>query len=178
MNEQAGGTTRQRIAGGRVKQLVIPVPPLPEQQRIVARIDSLSAKSKSARNHVDHIPRLAEKYKQALLASVFNEDALGQWDRGQLSGFIKDAVIGLVRSKHRQFPSVGTPYIRMNHFNMEGFWNDDDLTFVEVSQNELRRYELKEGDVLFNTRNSFEFVGKVAIWPGGRAGCVYNNNLL
>ena len=56
--------------------------------------------------------------------------------------------------------------------------NDDDLSFVKVSPEELRRYELREGDVLFNTRNSFELVGKVAVWPANRPGCVYNNNLL
>jgi len=68
---QAGGTTRQRIAGGRVKQLVIAIPPLPEQRRIVAKIDSLSGKSRRARDHLDHIPRLVEKYKQAILEAAF-----------------------------------------------------------------------------------------------------------
>ena len=45
--------------------------PLPEQRRIVAKIDSLSAKSKRARDQLDHIPRLVEKYKQAILAAAF-----------------------------------------------------------------------------------------------------------
>ena len=47
------------------------VPPLPEQRRIVAKIDSLSAKSKRARDQLDHIPRLVEKYKQAILAAAY-----------------------------------------------------------------------------------------------------------
>jgi type I restriction enzyme S subunit len=50
----------------------IPVPPLPEQQRIVAKINSLSAKSDRARDHLDHLPRLVEKYKQAVLAAAFS----------------------------------------------------------------------------------------------------------
>ena len=45
--------------------------PLPEQRRIVAKIDSLSGKSKRARDHLDHIPRLVEKYKQAMLAAAY-----------------------------------------------------------------------------------------------------------
>jgi type I restriction enzyme, S subunit len=75
--EQAGGTTRQRVAGGRVKQLVVPVPPLPEQRCIVAKIDRLFAKSKRARDHLDHIPRLVEKYKQAILAAAFRGELIG-----------------------------------------------------------------------------------------------------
>ncbi|UPK02831.1 restriction endonuclease subunit S [Bradyrhizobium sp. 170] len=54
--EQAGGTTRQRISGGRLKKIEIPVPPLPKQHRIVTRIDSLFAKSRRASSHLDHIP--------------------------------------------------------------------------------------------------------------------------
>jgi type I restriction enzyme, S subunit len=79
MAEQAGGTTRQRIAGGRVKQLEIPVPPLPEQRRIVAKIDSLSGKSKLARDQLDHVRRLVQKYKQAILAAAFRGDLTREW---------------------------------------------------------------------------------------------------
>lgn len=75
----AGGTTRQRIAGGRLKQLQLPVPPFPEQRRIVAKIESLTAKSKRARAHLDHIPRLVEKYKQAVLAAAFRGDLTLEW---------------------------------------------------------------------------------------------------
>lgn len=76
---QAGGTTRQRIAGGRVKQLEVPTPPLPEQRRIVAKIDSFSAKSSRARDHLDHIPRLIEKYKKAVLTAAYEGDLTTSW---------------------------------------------------------------------------------------------------
>jgi type I restriction enzyme, S subunit len=76
---QAGGTTRQRIAGGRVKRLDLPVPPLPEQRRIVAKIDSLSAKSKRASDQLDRIPRLVEKYKQAVLGAAFRGELTREW---------------------------------------------------------------------------------------------------
>jgi type I restriction enzyme, S subunit len=83
--QQAGGTTRQRISGGRVKQLVLPVPPLAEQQRIVAKIDSLSAKSRRARDQLDHIPRLVEKYKQVILAVGYRGELTQDWRRCQPS---------------------------------------------------------------------------------------------
>jgi type I restriction enzyme S subunit len=40
----------------------------------VAKIDSLTHKSKRARDHLDHIPRLVEKYKQAVLSAAFRGD--------------------------------------------------------------------------------------------------------
>jgi restriction endonuclease S subunit len=59
--------------------LEIGLPPRVEQRRIAAKIDSLSAKSKRARNHLDHIPRLVEKYKQAILAAAFRGNLTREW---------------------------------------------------------------------------------------------------
>jgi type I restriction enzyme S subunit len=175
---KSSGTTFQELSGSRAAELAVPIAPNSEQRRIVAKVDSLSATSKRARDQLDHIPRLVEKYKQAVLAATFNETEFARWEKGALEDFIIEGLIGLVRSKQQQSTSGGVPYIRMNHFDTEGIWNDDDLTFVDVSPAELLRYELRDGDVLFNTRNSVELVGKVAVWPAGRPGHVYNNNLL
>ena len=68
------------VAGGHIR-----VPPLPEQRRIVAKIDSLSAKSACARAHLDHIPRLVEKYKQAILAAAFRGDLTREWRLSQVN---------------------------------------------------------------------------------------------
>ncbi len=59
--------------------LTVAVPPLAEQRRIVAKLDSLTGRSKRARDHLDHIPRLVEKYKQAVLAAAFRGDLTRQW---------------------------------------------------------------------------------------------------
>jgi type I restriction enzyme S subunit len=66
----------------------------------------------------------------------------------------------------------------MQHYDTEGTWAFEDLTHVEVTEAEAEAYELQPGDVLFNTRNSFELVGKVAIWPANRPRHVFNNNLM
>jgi type I restriction enzyme, S subunit len=62
-----------------LKATLFPVAPLPEQQRIVAKINGLSAKSSRASNHLDHIPRLVEKYKQAILMAAFRGDLTTDW---------------------------------------------------------------------------------------------------
>jgi type I restriction enzyme S subunit len=60
----AVATTVPSVRRGDVTGIPINLPPLPEQQRIVAKIDRLSANSKRAREQLDHIPRLVEKYKR------------------------------------------------------------------------------------------------------------------
>ena len=61
------------------RELSIPVAPLPEQRRIVAKIDSLSAKSRRSRDHLNHALPLVEKYKQAILAAAFRGELTREW---------------------------------------------------------------------------------------------------
>ena len=75
----AGGTTRQRISGGNLKRLALPTPPKAIQQRIVAALESLSGRSKNARDELDHIPKLVDRYKQAVLACAFRGDLTADW---------------------------------------------------------------------------------------------------
>lgn len=62
-----------------LKDFPIRLAPLREQRRIVAKIDSLSEKSKRARDRLDHVPRLVEKYRDAVLAAAFRGDLTGEW---------------------------------------------------------------------------------------------------
>jgi len=70
---------RPRVSWNEISNFAFPLPPLPEQRRIVAKIDSLTGKSRRARDHLDHIPRLVEKYKQAVLAAAFRGDLTREW---------------------------------------------------------------------------------------------------
>jgi type I restriction enzyme S subunit len=65
------GLGRARINLSDFRNAQVPIAPLPEQKRIVAKIDRLSSKSRRAREHLDHIPRLVDKYKQAILAAAY-----------------------------------------------------------------------------------------------------------
>jgi type I restriction enzyme S subunit len=69
------------------------------------------------------------------------------------------------------------PYLKMNSVGEMWGYECVDLPGVHCSSEELRRYELRQGDWLFNTRNSVELVGKSCVW-NGPAGVVFNNNLL
>jgi type I restriction enzyme S subunit len=63
----------------------IPIPPLAEQRRIVAKIDALSARSKRARADLDRIEALSARAKQAVLVAAFQGELTKNW-RGQNSG--------------------------------------------------------------------------------------------
>jgi len=77
------GVTRQALTKTMIEEFRIPISPLPEQRRIVAKIDSLSAKSGRARDHLDQLPLLVEKYKQAILTAAFRGELTHGWRTGR-----------------------------------------------------------------------------------------------
>jgi type I restriction enzyme S subunit len=79
LDEVSRGATRDGINTKLLRDMPVHVPPLAEQPRIVAKIESLSEKSRRAREHLDHIPRLVEKYKQAILAAAFRGELTREW---------------------------------------------------------------------------------------------------
>jgi type I restriction enzyme S subunit len=54
-----------------LKEIEIPIPPLPEQATIVAKLDSLSAKVKQLKDNYTRTVALCDEMKQALLKEVF-----------------------------------------------------------------------------------------------------------
>jgi type I restriction enzyme, S subunit len=73
------GGSLMRARPSEVAKIEILLAPLREQRRIVAKIGRLSAQSKRARDELDHVPRLVEKYKQAILAAAFRSDLTRDW---------------------------------------------------------------------------------------------------
>lgn len=71
------GVTVESINFDSLKKFKIPVAPPNEQRRIVEKVDSLLGRSTRARDELGHIPRLIERYKQAVLTKAF---------RGELTG--------------------------------------------------------------------------------------------
>lgn len=86
MSVAQDGTMYPAVSDQDVKAARIPLPPLAEQRRIVGKIDSLSARSRRARDELDRIPRLVEKYRQAVLAAAFRGDLTREWRRNDATG--------------------------------------------------------------------------------------------
>ncbi|MEW5942761.1 MAG: restriction endonuclease subunit S [Pseudomonadota bacterium] len=94
----------------------------------------------------------------------------------QLTG---DSLIGLDRGRDQQnSEGIGTPYVKMNNVTMEGEVTSEGLVYVDASNEEKERFNLQATDLLFNTRNSKELVGKVGIVASLPRGAIYNNNLM
>lgn len=100
------------------------------------------------------------------------------WVDTRLESFVTDARTGLVRSSELQSIGRTFPYIKMQNFDLNGKWHLSNLAYVDATEVEAEQSCLRPGDLLFNTRNSVELVGKTALWDGQVKAALYNNNLL
>jgi len=113
------GATRDGINTTLLLKMPVWLPPISEQRRIVAKIDSLSANSKRARDNLDHIPRLAGKYKQAILMAAFRGELGNDTARMLPSSHLKDLCISITDGDHQAPPKAanGVPFITIAAMN-------------------------------------------------------------
>jgi type I restriction enzyme S subunit len=73
------GTTVRTIYMPAIKRFHLALPPLNEQKRIVAKIEALQERSRAAKEALDRIPALLEKFRQSVLAAAFRGDLTRRW---------------------------------------------------------------------------------------------------
>lgn len=74
---EKGGSAQPFVKVNATFEREIPLPPLPEQRRIVRKLDTLSARSSTARTHLTAIEKLVERYKSGVLGLELSGVPLG-----------------------------------------------------------------------------------------------------
>src|SRR3972149_7510756 len=73
------GTTFDAITGDVLKEFVIPLPPLPEQHRIVAKIEELFTKLDAGVEALKKVKAQLKRYRQAVLKYAFEGKLTEEW---------------------------------------------------------------------------------------------------
>ncbi len=175
LNKLSVSTAQPVISGSKIYEYEILLPPLPEQQLIVSRIEELLSDLENAKQQLQTAQQQLKIYRQSLLKWAFGN--LKQ--EKTLEEIADDHSIGLVKSSKEQNENdKGIPYIKMNNVDLDGNVDFKKVVYVKVNPEEAKKYSLRKGDILINTRNSIELVGKTGIVRVEKPNCVFNNNLL
>ena len=73
------GTTIKGITTSKFDGIQVPLPPLAEQRRIVAKIEALQERSRRAREALSEVGPLLEQFRQSVLAAAFRGDLTTDW---------------------------------------------------------------------------------------------------
>ena len=79
IEELQTGTTRKRISRGNLATVTIPLPPLAEQKRIVAKIEELFSELEAGEESLRVARRQLGVYRQSLLKQAFEGKLTGGW---------------------------------------------------------------------------------------------------
>lgn len=228
---ESRGTT---IAGVTKKQLVtlrLPLPPLPEQQRIVEVIEAEFTRLDVGVAALKRLRANLKRYKAAVLKAAAEgklvpQDPHGEpaadllkrilrerrlkWEADQRAkgrdpqklkyeepkapdtedlpelpeGWVWASLemLGQIRNgvtKGRNLNGAQTitvPYLRVANVQ-DGFLDLDEVKTIEIKSDELERFRLKAGDILFNEGGDRDKLGRGAIWTGIVENCIHQNHV-
>lgn len=150
----------------------IPLPPFAEQQRIVDRIESLFAKLDEAKEKAQAVVDSFETRKAAILHKAFTGELTAKWreEHGvRMDSWEKKSVgelcISLKYGTAKKSDASGNVVVlRMGNLQ-QGEIDWSDLAYSKDPE-DIEKYKLYPGDVLFNRTNSAALVGKTAIYRG------------
>lgn len=185
----------------------IAIPPRAEQRRIVEKVDSLRGRTTRARDELASIPRLIDRYKQAVLTKAFRGDLTADWRARQAPAHVQgnrdgidsglgplpslptewgwvsigrvcDVGGGLTKNQKRnKLPEI-VRYLRVGNV----YANElrlDDVREIGCTAAERAEKALCPGDILVVEGNgSIDQIGRVAIWRGEIEGCLHQNHLI
>jgi len=147
LNDLGTGATFRELSGGKLKEVTIPVPPLPEQQRIVGILDEAFAGIATAKANAEKNLQNARALFDSHLQSVFTQRKEG-WVEKRLGD-----VAELIDCLHKTpsyaeagFPMVRVTDIKPGILDLSNARRVDEKTFLEFS----RKHTPKPGDIVFS----------------------------
>lgn len=168
MNGIIGGVSSKKFG-----EIEIPLPPLPEQQRIAEKIEELFSEVDSAVADLNKTKAQLKIYRQAVLKQAFDE--IG--NNKPLTDFF-NITGGLTKNSKRSEFATQMPYLRVANV----YYNKLDLSIIKmigVQIQEIERTKLECDDLLFVEGNgSKEQIGRVAVWGDEIKNCLHQNHII
>lgn len=97
------------------------------------------------------------------------------WQIVPLEFLVQEAQSGFASGKR---DANGTVQVRMNNVTTEGSWDWSKVLRVPASEKQCSKYRLEAGDVLVNTTNSPNLVGKAVYFSGSHETLVFSNHFV
>lgn len=173
------GSTFNAITKKELVALPIPLPPLEEQRRIVARIEELMERIREASHLRQEAREDTERLWQATLFDVFPRPGTALppgWRWVKLGEVITHMANGTTAKQNKE--SRGIPVTRMETIANERI-DSQRVGFIEnPTQLMVNKYRLLPGDILFSHINSDPHLGKTAIYDGVPPILLHGMNLL
>jgi type I restriction enzyme S subunit len=182
------GSVRQVLSFADLQSTLIPLPPLPEQRRIAAVLNAIQ----DAIAAQEDVIAAARQFKRSLMQRLFTygpgrepaetkETEIGEipahWEVVELGELIGE---GPQNGLYKPLSDYGdgTPILRINDYDNEGYISSLAFREVRVEEAEKQRYLLSEDDIVINRVNSLSHLGKSALIPHLPKQSIFESNMM
>jgi len=172
-SEASAGTNINNLKVSTLISTSVPIPPLAEQERIVAAIEE----------HLSHLDAAERALRSAvarleLLESGAVDEAFFSFVERVPIREIAEVRGGIQKQPKRRPNENKAPFLRVANVG-HGRLALDEVHEVELFEGELDRYRLRPGDLLVVEGNgSPDQIGRSAVWRGEIPDCVHQNHLI
>lgn len=179
-HHMTGAVGQKRVPKRFLENKRLWLPPFPEQQRIVEKIETLFAELDKGEEALREVQKLLARYRQSVLKAAvtgtLTRQSAPNWRPVVLGELLEDIRYGTAK---KCLPDVqGTAVLRIPNV-VGGAIDLSDLKFTELTDKELGKLALREGDVLIVRSNgSANLVGRGAIVTTDAVGMAYAGYLI
>lgn len=174
LQRQTHGSGMVHITKGRFDSTPVPLPPLAEQERIVAAIEEHLSRLDAAESVLAAAEERVGVLAQAAIRQLFESR---HWPWTTL-GEIAEIKGGVTKDSKRQSdPSfVEVPYLRVANVQ-RGRLDLSEVTTIRVHPDKAKALRLEPGDVLMNEGGDRDKLGRGWVWEGQVADCIHQNHV-
>jgi type I restriction enzyme S subunit len=187
INDNTSSVTVKHLSSKTVGEIPLPCPPLPEQERIVTRLEELLSDLEAGVAALERVRAGVKRYKASVLKAACEGKLFGnKWEvSGELPegwrcvtvGEIAEIIGGVTKGRHfRGNKTVTLPYLRVANVQ-RGYLDLSEMKDIELLENEIEKYRLREGDVVLTEGGDWDKLGRSAIWKGQIDLCVHQNHI-
>lgn len=97
-----GAVGQARVPKEFVLNTELPLPPLAEQHRVMAKLDALEERRRAIKARLDRLPGLLERYRQSVLAAAFRGDLTVGWRQRHPDTEPAEVLLEKIRAERRR----------------------------------------------------------------------------
>ena len=162
---------RPRVSFDQISSHDIPLAPLAEQKRIVAKVERLLEKVDASRARLEKVSALLKRFRHSVLAAACSGRLTADWrkGKGKSGGWVPSSVGEVLESLKYgtatkcEYAKRGVPVLRIPNV-VSGRIDHSDLKYAKLPAKELQQLRLVAGDVLLIRSNgSVSLVGRTAV---------------
>lgn len=179
LNELGSGTTFKELSGTNLKSVEIPLPPLEEQQRIVAVLDEAFEGLAHARAHAEANLQNAWELFDGATAKAFSSDEYLSGEETSLAKIVSfhNGDRGKNYPNKHEYVQSGIPWINTGHIEPDGSLNQSRMNFItEEKFEQLGGGKIQPGDLVFCLRGAT--IGKTAFVDPFKVGAIASSLMI